>query len=444
MPAKPEGVYSDSRGQWYFKVTLGRDPLTGKREQLPRRGFRTATEAAKARHEVLAKLDAGLLKPTRGSLTVDELLDLYLDGIDADERLSAKTRHDYREKADTYVRPLLGKKKVRDLTPEVVLSWPRKLLAEGRGRSGRPLAPNSVRLARAPLAGALKLALSSGIVVTNPLAQTPRPKARRSVPRHWSPEQAREFLGLMEGDRTYALWAFLMGSGLRIGELVALRWPNVDLEGRRRPRRRVLDLHRSRRRRLDRQEPGCRSQHRPRRRSCRRPSRAAAPTGGQAACRYPLRSERLRLHEADRRSLPSPVPLADARPHHRGARSASPHCARAPSYVRHAHARERGAAEGCRRASRARRPLTLHEPLQPRHSDNAARSGRKDRRGTLRAELRTLQCWTPRSTRPKGRGLDQRVGATVGLNRDGNAGCCGHYWWVIARLPGALLLVLAL
>ena len=230
MPAKPEGVYSDSRGQWYFKVTLGRDPLTGKREQLTRRGFRTATEAAKARHEVLAKLDAGLLKPTRGSLTLDELLDLYLDGIDADERLSAKTRHDYREKADNYVRPLLGKKKVRHLTPEVVLSWQRKLLAEGRGRNGRPLAPNSVRLARAPLAGALKLALSSGIVAINPLAQTPRPKARRSIPRHWSPEQAREFLGLMEGDRTYPLWAFLMGSGLRIGELVALRWPNVDLE----------------------------------------------------------------------------------------------------------------------------------------------------------------------------------------------------------------------
>ena len=274
MPAKPEGVYSDSRGQWYFKVTLGQRPAHRKARATHRRGFRTATEAAKARHEVLAKLDAGLLKPTRGSLTVDELLDLYLDGIDADERLSAKTRHRLsREGRRPTCGRSSGRRRSETSTPEVVLSWPRKLLAEGRGRSGRPLAPNSVRLARAPLAGALKLALSSGIVVTNPLAQTPRPKARRSIPRHWSPEQAREFLGLMEGDRTYALWAFLMGSGLRIGELVALRWPNVDLEGRRRPRRRVLDLHRSRRRLLDRQEPGCRSQHRPRRRSCRRPSR---------------------------------------------------------------------------------------------------------------------------------------------------------------------------
>jgi integrase len=228
MPARPEGVYADTRGQWYFKVTLGRDLLTGKREQITRRGFATATEAAKARRELIGKLDAGLVKPSAGVLTVNQLLDLYLDGIDADQRLSPKTRHDYRVYAETYVRRFLGTRKVRDVTPEVILTWQRKLLAEGGAKDGKPLAPNTIRLARAPLAGAFKLAASSGIVAVNPLLHTPQPKARRSVPRHWSPEQAREFLSLMEGDRTYPVWAFLMGAGLRIGELVALRWENVD------------------------------------------------------------------------------------------------------------------------------------------------------------------------------------------------------------------------
>src|SRR5665213_784323 len=230
MPVKPEGVYSDKRGQWYFKVSLGKDPLTGRREQLTRRGFRTATEAGKARHEVLGKLDAGSLRPSSGLLTVDDLLDLYPDGIDADEKLSAKTRYDYRDKAAAYVRPLLGKKKVRDVTPEVVIAWQRGLLNAVGGKLGKPLAPNTVRLARAPLAGALKMAVSMGIVSSNPLLAAPRPTPKHSIPKHWSPEQAREFLALMEGDRTYAIWAFLMGSGLRIGELVALRWRNVDLD----------------------------------------------------------------------------------------------------------------------------------------------------------------------------------------------------------------------
>jgi integrase len=230
MPAKPEGVYSDKRGQWYFKVSLGKDPLTGMRTQLTRRGFHTATEAAKARHQVLAKFDTGQLRPSSGALTVDDLLDLYLDGIDADEKLSAKTRYDYRDKAADYVRPLLGKKRVRDLTPDVMIAWQRSLLNVAGGRLGKPLAPNTVRLARAPLAGALKMALSMGIIGANPLLVVPRPTPKRSIPRHWWPEQAQEFLALMEGDRTYAIWAFLMGSGLRIGELVALRWPNVDLD----------------------------------------------------------------------------------------------------------------------------------------------------------------------------------------------------------------------
>ncbi|MGI8792265.1 MAG: tyrosine-type recombinase/integrase, partial [Acidimicrobiales bacterium] len=39
-------------------------------------------------------------------------------------------------------------------------------------------------------------------------------------------------LAFLEGDRTYPVWAFLLGAGLRIGELVWLRWDNVDLERR--------------------------------------------------------------------------------------------------------------------------------------------------------------------------------------------------------------------
>ena len=91
MPTKPEGVYQDAGG-WYFKVSLGRDPLTGRREQITRRGFRTAGEAGRARRDVLAQRDSGRLRAGPKLLTVNELLDLYLDGIDADGSLGAKTR----------------------------------------------------------------------------------------------------------------------------------------------------------------------------------------------------------------------------------------------------------------------------------------------------------------------------------------------------------------
>lgn len=79
----------------------------------------------------------------------------------------------------------------------------------------------------------MKLAVSMGLIAISPTVAVPRPRPPRSIPRHWSPEQAREFLALMEGDRLYTLWAFLLSSGMRIGELVWLRWPNVDLNRRR-------------------------------------------------------------------------------------------------------------------------------------------------------------------------------------------------------------------
>lgn len=249
MPAKEKGVYQDTSGGWYFKVTVGTDPLSGKREQITRRGFRTATQAARQRRELLGKVDSGEFVPSPAGLTVDALLDLYLDGIDADGLLSAKTRFDYRHYTDDYVRPHLGSRRVRDVTPEVVLAWQRTLAKEGGTKHkeaddgtllpGKPLSPNTVRLVRAPLSGAFKLAVSTGMIVANPMLRVPRPKARRSIPRHWTPEQAREFLALMEGDRTWPLWAFLLGSGLRIGELVALRWDSIDL---RRRQARIIDF----------------------------------------------------------------------------------------------------------------------------------------------------------------------------------------------------------
>ncbi len=123
-------------------------------------------------------------------------------------------------------------KKVRDLTPDVVVAWQRALGMKGGTKNGKPLAANTIRLARSPVSGAMKLAMSMGVVTVNPVTAVPRPRAARSIPKHWSPEQARDFLSLMDGDRTYPLWAFLLGSGLRIGEAVWLRWGNVDLERR--------------------------------------------------------------------------------------------------------------------------------------------------------------------------------------------------------------------
>ena len=159
-----------------------------------------------------------------------QLVEQYLDECEATERLGAKSLFDYRHYLDDYIDPWIGSLRVRELTADVVASWQHKLATEGGKKTGRGLSPNTIRLARALLNGALKQAVATGVLPANPLASVPRPKPRRSIPKHWSPDEARRFLVLHEGDRLWPVWAFLLGWGVRIGEAVFLRWSNVDLE----------------------------------------------------------------------------------------------------------------------------------------------------------------------------------------------------------------------
>ena len=231
MPRISEAVYRDrTRGTWYFKATIGRDPVTGRYLQATKRGFETAADAVKARREFLGKLDAGEVRPSRSSVTVGDILDEYLDGLDLDGRLSARTRFDHRRRTEVHIRPRFGKARLRDLTPEACLAWQRGLL-QGTARSGG-LAPNTVRLIRQPFKGALDLAVKRGLLTRSPLDAVPGAHVPRSTPRHWTPEQARDFLAFMEGDRTWPIWAFMLGTGLRIGEVVWLRWSRIDIDRR--------------------------------------------------------------------------------------------------------------------------------------------------------------------------------------------------------------------
>ncbi|MFN3219210.1 MAG: tyrosine-type recombinase/integrase [Acidimicrobiales bacterium] len=228
MP-KVRGVYRDAKGGWYFKAASHKDPLTGKWKQVTRRGFTTAAEAGRAREAFLDEQEAAPPSVVSG-LTVTELVTRYLDDCEATGRLGPKSLFDYRHYLDDYITPWIGSKLVREIDAETIASWQIRLATGGGKKKATGLSPNTIRLARAPLNGAFKDAVAMGLLPANPLVAVPRPKARKKIPKHWSPEQARHFLALHEGDRLYPVWAFLLGSGLRIGELVFLRWPNVDLD----------------------------------------------------------------------------------------------------------------------------------------------------------------------------------------------------------------------
>jgi integrase len=143
--------------------------------------------------------------------------------------ISETTRDDYRRRLEKEAIPYFGKMRLSEIEPRDLKEYARSLEAEGK-------APNTVRLAVAPVRALLATAVEEGLLRANPAAGL-RIAQRR--PETEEVEQAKamtedELSALLTevGKRAQRWWlffAFLAWSGLRIGEAIELRWKDVDL-----------------------------------------------------------------------------------------------------------------------------------------------------------------------------------------------------------------------
>jgi integrase len=122
----------------------------------------------------------------------------------------------------THLNPALGRIKVKNLTPTHVRGLHREKLDAG-------LAPATVRKIHSTLHKALSQAVSDGLIPRNAAAITaPRPDPEEMHP--LSADEASALLEAARGDRFRALYVLAITTGLRRGELLGLRWRDVDLE----------------------------------------------------------------------------------------------------------------------------------------------------------------------------------------------------------------------
>jgi integrase len=122
----------------------------------------------------------------------------------------------------THLGPSLGRIKLKSLTPTHVRGLHREKLDAG-------LAPATVRKIHSTLHKALTQAVSDGLIPRNAAdVKAPRPKPEEMRP--LSEGEARAFLEVARGDRFEALYVLAVTTGLRRGELLGLRWDDVDLE----------------------------------------------------------------------------------------------------------------------------------------------------------------------------------------------------------------------
>src|SRR5829696_8101644 len=191
-------------------------------------GRKRRTLYGKTRQEVAAKLSRALadreggLIFDAGSLTVGEYLARWLSHSVRDT-VSQKTYERYESIVRVHLSPALGRIRLKALTPDHVRGLYREKLDSG-------LAPRSVLHIHRTLSKALKQATDDGLIPRNVTEAVKPPQSRRDEMQPLSRDQVRTFLDTVKGDRMEALYVLAVTSGLRQGELLALKWEDLDLE----------------------------------------------------------------------------------------------------------------------------------------------------------------------------------------------------------------------
>lgn len=149
-------------------------------------------------------------------------------------QLRPATVSTYRFPIEAYIKPRLGDVRVSELNRRMLEGLYEALVACG-GRNGKPLAIATIQICHTVLRGALKDAQLDGLTETNPAAhaRTPKrdPSAREIEDRTpvWTVDEVAYFLEQVEGHPWRALWHLAVSTGARRGELLGLRWKDVDL-----------------------------------------------------------------------------------------------------------------------------------------------------------------------------------------------------------------------
>lgn len=184
--------------------------------------------------------------------TVGAYLDYWIREV-VKPNLAPSTAATYEMFTRLYIGPTLGKKRLDRLSVRDVQTWHNRLrttcqcCAQGKdarrpesdrkccavGACCRQLASDrTVRDAWTVLRAALNNAIRDELITRNPAALIRVPKPRRRKIKPWTVDEARRFLesARTRRDPLYAAYVLILAVGLRRGEVLGLRWEDIDLD----------------------------------------------------------------------------------------------------------------------------------------------------------------------------------------------------------------------
>jgi integrase len=182
---------------------------------------KTKGDAERALRQAMTDADRGLFFHA-GTLTVEEYMVRWLaDSVRGTVRSTTFER--YEQITGKHIVPEVGRVKLKALTPVHVRSLYRKKLEAG-------LSARTVQYVHVTLHKALKQAVRDGLIPRNSTEAVKPPQLRREEMRPLTAEQVKILFDAAKGDRLEALYILAVTTGLRQGELLGLKWDDVDLD----------------------------------------------------------------------------------------------------------------------------------------------------------------------------------------------------------------------
>ncbi len=204
---------------WEARVTVGRDPGTGKQIQRSFSGKTQKDVREKMQAAAVAVNDNSYSDPTK--LTLGAWLDIWETEYLGD--VKPRTKDSYKATIRNHIKPALGAVKLSALSPHEIQRF-----YNGLQKGEKSLSPKSVKNTHGVLHKALQQAVKVGYLKNNPADACELPRVEKAEIKPLDSEDIKKFLNAAKGHQYEAVYVVTLFTGMREGEVLGLTWDCVD------------------------------------------------------------------------------------------------------------------------------------------------------------------------------------------------------------------------
>lgn len=205
---------------WYYVLELGKDS-NGKRKQKKKRGFKTKKEAQNALTEAEHSLMTGTyIEPSK--MLFKDYLNQWLE--DKQTYVKESTLKNYRRLVKNHILPSLGHIEMCKLSPIVIQQLYNKL------KSGGYMSDENIRKVHTIIKDSLNKAVKWDLINKNPASLVDSPKVAKSEINVWDTDEVKRLLDTTKSSRYYIAFLLAVTTGMRRGEILGLRWKDINFK----------------------------------------------------------------------------------------------------------------------------------------------------------------------------------------------------------------------